>query len=99
MNEDELESAWKDVLDAWDDDAAHKRFLILADSSDQLAEAGRLYRELKARDASRSAAAQQRINEILAKAVARMKVARTPVKAPIRSRVEWVGFGLSAALI
>lgn len=98
MDED-LERAWQDVLAAWDEGDRHKRFLVLAEAKGALAEAGKRYRGVKESDAARRADAERRIDEILARAMAQMKLVeqREPTKG--RSRVEWVAFGVSAALI
>ena len=99
MEEDDLERAWADVLAAWDDEDVHKRFVVLADATGRLAEAGRLYREAKEREPSRSDAADRRIGEILAKAIAQMKGMESSEPAKARSRLEWIALGVSAALI
>lgn len=99
MDEDELERAWSDVLDAWDDEDAHKRFVVLADATGRLAEAGRRYREVKEREPARSDVADRRIGEILAKAIAQMKVMERSEPAKARSRLEWIALGVSTALI
>ncbi|AKF07291.1 hypothetical protein [Sandaracinus amylolyticus] len=98
MDED-LERAWNDVLAAWDDGDRHKRFLVLAETTDRLAEAGRRYREVKEHDPERRAEAERRIDEILGRAMARMKVIEQRDEKPSRSKLEWVAFGVSAALI
>lgn len=98
MDED-LERAWRDVLAAWDEGGRHERFLALADVKGALAEAGKRYRAVRESDADRRAEAERRIDEILGRAMARMQLLeqREPTKA--RSRMEWVAFGVSAALI
>ena len=98
MDED-LERAWQDVLAAWGEGDRQKRFLVLAEAKGALAEAGKRYRAVKESDAERRAEAERRIDEILARAMAHMKLVeqREPTKA--RSRVEWVALGVSAALI
>ena len=98
MDED-LERAWSDVLAAWDDADRHKRFLALAETTDRLAEAGRRYREVKEHDPARRADAEKRIDEILGRAMARMKIIEQSEPKPSRSKLEWVAFGVSAALI
>lgn len=97
--DEELERAWEDVVAAWDEGDRHKRFLVLAEATGHLAEAGKRYRGVKESDPARRAEAERRIDEILGRAMAQMKIVeqREPTKA--RSRLEWVAFGVSAALI
>lgn len=97
MDED-LERAWDELLAAWDDADRHKRFLVLAESTGRLAEAGRRYRAMKD-DPARRAEAERRIDEILARAMARMATVERTDPAPARSRVEWIALGVSATLI
>jgi hypothetical protein len=97
--DDELERAWSEVLGAWDDERAHQRFLVLADATGRLAEAGRRYRDVREREPERRAVAERRIDEILGKAIAQMKVIESSEPAKARSRLEWIGLGVSAALI
>jgi hypothetical protein len=97
----ELEREWERLLGSWDDADAHKRFLVLAESTGRLAFAGTRYRSVKESKEStpeRRAEAEKRIGEILVRAVAQMKVER-PEPAVARSRVEWIAYGISAALI
>lgn len=103
MNPD-AEGAWTELQDdAWTDDKAHERFLLLADAAGELAEAGRRYRAAKeaadrAGDAERKARADRQLERIVALAMARM--ARERTTAPVRrGRLEWVLYGLSAMLL
>jgi hypothetical protein len=99
MEDDDLERAWSQVLGAWDDEDAHKRYVVLADATGRLAEAGRRYREIKEREPARRAIAERRIEEILGKAIAEMKVLERSEPGVARSRLEWIGLGVSVALI
>jgi hypothetical protein len=74
-----LEALWKNVLDRWDDDAAHGAFIEHCQQSDQLVEAAVRYRGM-AGDHERSAQAQRRLNGIAALALARMESLRTREK-------------------
>lgn len=96
---DHLERAWEDALASWDDDAAHERFLVIADATGRLVEAGKRYREIRDRDPARRAAAEKRIDALLAKAVAHMMAVEKSEPAKTRSRLEWIALGVSAALI
>lgn len=99
MEEDDLERAWSEVLGAWDDEDAHKRYVVLADATGRLGEAGRRYREIKEREPLRRAVADRRIEEILGKAITQMKVIERSEPGVARSRLEWIGLGISVALI
>ncbi len=93
-----LDEAWQRALERWEDDAAHERFVALADLLDRLGEAGRRYRAMREADPSRRADVERRIQLVLARAMARVEVDRArPTSA--RSRVEWIGIGLSIVLI
>jgi hypothetical protein len=97
-DDDEIERAWNDVLAAWDDDQAHRRFLVLAESREKLAEAGRRYRETRDNDPARRAEAERRTEEILGRVLAQFAVRRES-PANTGRRLEWAGLGLSIALI
>jgi hypothetical protein len=98
MEDDDLEREWARVVASWDDDKAHDRFLVLCDSSDRLAVAGRRYREVRETDPARAAEASRRIDDILSRAMAHISVMRTE-RAPRRSPIEWVALGVSSALL
>jgi hypothetical protein len=95
---DPVEAAWAAVEANWESAEAHKKFLVLCDSLDRLAEAGRRYRAVKEASPARRAEAERRIGELLGLAMARVRVDRMePTKA--RSRIEWIALGLSLVLI
>lgn len=99
---DALEAAWRAVLDDWGSPDAHKRFLVLADATGRLAEAGKRYRAIRERDAdeARRAEAARRIDEILSLAIVRVSAATPRGEArETRSRIEWIALGVSAVLI
>lgn len=101
---DAVEAAWKEVEARWDDPTAHKKFLTLADSLDALAVAGQRYRAVKEQatkdgDAARAAAASKQIDALLGLAMGRVKAVEKTAPPPKRSRVEWIAFGVSTALI
>ncbi len=87
-------------LDAsWDDPAAHKKVLALGDTLDRLAEVGKHYRAIHAADPARAVVAQKQIDALLGLAMTRVaRTEKTEVK-PTKSRLEWIAFGVSAALI
>jgi len=95
---DPLEVAWTEVEARWDDAAAHKKFLALADTLDRLADAGRRYRAARERDPARAERVQMQIDALLVLAMKRMSVEQSaPPKA--RRRLDFIAFGISAALI
>jgi hypothetical protein len=95
---DPVEVAWAAVEASWESAEAHKKFLVLCDSLDRLAEAGRRYRAVKEASPERRAEAERRIDELLGLAMARVRVDKVePTKA--RSRVEWIALGLSLVLL
>jgi hypothetical protein len=99
MDDAELEREWERVLGAWDEPDAHKRFLVLADTSGRLALAGKRYRDAKDADPARGPIADQQIDRILGLAMAQMKAIEKTEPGKGRSKVEWIAFGVSAALI
>jgi hypothetical protein len=58
-----LEALWKKVLDHWDDDAAHGKFLEYCQTSEQLAEAASHYAGMRG-DRERGAAAQKKLEAV-----------------------------------
>jgi hypothetical protein len=74
--EDAIEIAWQQVEAAWDDDAAHRRFIALCEGVGALAEAGRLYRAVRDTDPTRSTSAEKRIDSVLAAAMRSMELSR-----------------------
>ena len=98
MSDDPIERAWAEVEAAWSQPEAHKRFLLVCDSLDRLAEAGRRYRVVKDTDPERRAAAEKQVDALLGLAMTRVKTIKTEPRKG-RSRVEWVGIGLAAVLL
>lgn len=82
-----LDAAWKNVVQRWDDPAAHKAFVVLAAQLDQLQDAARRYREAKSDaehvtvegyrvpgdPASRTEVAERGLQLVLAQALARFE--------------------------
>ncbi|GAB4204923.1 MAG: hypothetical protein OHK0013_20310 [Sandaracinaceae bacterium] len=95
---DPIETAWAAVEANWESAEAHKKFLVLCDSLDRLAEAGRRYRAVKEGSPERRAEAERRIDELLGMAMARVRLDKVePTQG--RSRIEWIALGLSLVLI
>lgn len=73
-----LESAWRKVEEHWDDPAAHTKLIALCASVGRLDFAGGRYREVRERDPSRAARAQQSIERIVALAMQTLELHRDP---------------------
>lgn len=97
---DPIEAAWREVDDAWEDEAAHKRFMVLATSLDRLQDAGLKYRQQRESNPERAEVAAERINELLSQAMVRLMSQATPSQpaALTRRRVSIVGFALALVL-
>ncbi|MFN9812369.1 MAG: hypothetical protein ACK6CU_22360 [Deltaproteobacteria bacterium] len=96
---DPIEAAWAAVEARWDSAEAHKKFLVLCDSLDRLAEAGQRYRRVRDGDPGRREEASRRIDELLGLAMTRVRVVDRIEPAKVRSRIEWVALGVSIVLI
>jgi len=77
MADSALETLWKNALDHWDNDAAHRAFLEHCQKHDQLVEAAVRYRGMKG-DHARGALAEKKLQAITALALARLESVRTP---------------------
>ena len=97
-DDEALSEAWDEVLARWDDPAAHKRFLALADLRGALAFAGTRYRAVRDADPSRRSEAEARIDQLLGLAMVRVQTLRAPTPSGHR-RLEWVAFGVSVTLV
>ena len=70
-----LEALWKNVLDRWELDAAHRAFLDHCQARDALDEAAVRYRGMRG-DRERGAGAEKRLNAVLMLAMAKLEVQR-----------------------
>jgi hypothetical protein len=95
---DALDAAWAEVEARWDDAAAHKKFLALADTLDRLADAGKRYRSVREHDPARAERASQQIDALFGLAMTRMAALRAPPP-KARRRLDYIAFGISAALV
>jgi hypothetical protein len=75
-----LEALWKNVLDNWQNDAAHHAFLDYCQSRERLDEAAVRYRGMKG-DHERGAAAEKRLTGVLMLAMSKLEVSRAEPKA------------------
>ena len=75
-----LEALWKNVLDNWDNDAAHRAFLEYCQSSEALDAAAVRYRGMKG-DRDRGPQAEKRLTAVLMLAMSKLEVSRAEPKA------------------
>jgi hypothetical protein len=75
-----LEALWKNVLDRWDNDAAHHAFLEHCRIYDALDEAAVRYRGMKG-DHDRGPGAEKRLTAVLMLAMSKLEVSRAEPKA------------------
>jgi hypothetical protein len=77
MSDSALETLWKNALERWEDEAAHRAFLEYCRQKNQLVEAAVRYRGMKG-DHARGPLADRKLTAITAMALARLESARTP---------------------
>lgn len=77
MPDSTLETLWKNVLDRWEDEKAHRAFLEHCRHHDALVEAAVRYRGMRG-DHSRGPLAEKKLTAITAMALARLESARSP---------------------
>ncbi len=92
----DLNEEFQKLLSEWDDDAAHKRFLLLAESLGKIGEAGRLYRSVQS-DPAHGERAEKGIHQVLARAMASLR--HEPVAATPSQVVRNVGIAIGTVLI
>lgn len=86
MESEQIEAAWQKVLEDWDDDDAHKRFIVLCESFNILHEAGSRYRAIRESEPERGDQAKKQIDRILVSAMSKLSVERSePQKRPPRA--------------
>ncbi len=93
----DVEQAWRELEAAWDDDAAHRRFIALCQFQGALAEAGRRYRAVQDRDPTRREEARRRLGAVLAAALSTLELARAQPAAR-RTRLFWAACGVCLGL-
>lgn len=72
-----LEALWKQVIERWEDDSAHRAFVDYCEKSDKLVEAAVRYRGM-AGDRERGDAARKRLGAIAVLAMAKLETLRSP---------------------
>jgi hypothetical protein len=75
MSDPTLEALWKNVVDNWDNDAAHATFLQHCQSTEQLAEAALRYAGMRG-DRDRAASAKKRLEAVTVLATSSMLATR-----------------------
>jgi hypothetical protein len=97
---DVTESAWQRVLRDWEDEKAHKAFLMLCASTGQLAEAGRRYRDVREREPERAETAKAQIDRVLGLAMQGLSALKTePAPRSARTKMLLIAMGVSGAMI
>lgn len=76
-----LEALWKNVLDHWDEDAAHAAFLEHCRNTKKLAEAASRYRGMSF-DRTRGETAHKRLQAVAVLAMAELESIRSPPREP-----------------
>ena len=76
MSEPVVEALWKNVVDDWDNDAAHVAFLEHCRVSDQLLEAAVRYRGMTG-DRARAPSAEKRLEGVALMALSQLEATRT----------------------
>lgn len=99
MSDDPIESAWAKVLAEWEDERAHKAFVLLASSTGRLGEAGRRYREVQASDPARAEVAKRETDRILALAMQNLATLKTEPPRSSKAVLMAIAFAVMSALI
>jgi predicted TPR repeat methyltransferase len=94
-----LATAWEQLEAQWQDDAAHQRFLGLAQAIGELRGAAQRYRAVVDADPTRKSEAELRLKQLTARALSALDDAREQRRPPQRWRVIWLGYGVSAVLL
>lgn len=99
-----LESLWKQVVDAWEDDALHGKLVSYAQQSDRLGEAAALYKRAATAEgspyrlsATQVADAKKRLNGITMLAVMHLEASKTESGPP--SSLRWVKAAAALLLV
>jgi len=97
--EDPVDVEWRRLSSEWDNDKAHKRFLMLCASFKRLADAGRLYREVRESDPERRERATQQIDRILGLAMQDLELTKSPPSKDVQKWIRWVAFAIGTLLV
>jgi hypothetical protein len=99
VSDDPIESAWHEVLAQWEDERAHKAFVLLASSTGCLAEAGRRYREVQESDPARADVAKRETDRILALALQGLTTLKSEPPRTSKALLMAIAFAVMSALI
>jgi hypothetical protein len=86
MEQDPIDEAWARVVERWDDDEQHRKFVGLCLSLSRLPEAGRRYREVREGDPERRDEAARRIDKLLSLARSTLEATKDPPPDTNRAR-------------
>jgi hypothetical protein len=97
---DPIDEAWARVEAEWGSEDAHRRFVAVCVALDRLPEAGKRYREVRERDASRSHEAARQIDKLLALATQQLQDTRVaPSTAQHKRTLQWLAFAIMMGLM
>ncbi|MDH3728545.1 MAG: hypothetical protein OER77_13530 [Myxococcales bacterium] len=97
---DPIDEAWARVEAEWGDAEAHRRFVAVCVALDRLSEAGKRYREVRERDASRRDEASRQIDKLIALATQQLQDTRvTPAAVEHKRTLQWVAFAIMLGLM
>lgn len=91
-----VEGAWLRVVEDWENDELHKAFVGACLSAGRLPEAGRRYREVKAKGGAKAERAEAQIAKLLTLGMTLMEQERTP---PPKKKNRVVTFLVILALV
>jgi hypothetical protein len=95
-----LEALWKNVLDRWENDAAHHAFLDHCQASGALDEAAVRYRGMKG-DRERGPIAEKRLTAVLMLAMSKLEVTRSRPETSSSALGKWllISFFVAGSLL
>lgn len=97
---DPFERAWSELEQAWEDQAAHRKFIAYCSARGALGEAGRRYRLVREADPARAEQAKRGADAVLVAALQGLKSERGAPEPALNTRlVRWVSFGISMLLV
>lgn len=97
---DPIEEAWERVEAEWGSEEAHRRFVGVCMTMDQLPEAGRRYRQVHEHNPTRREEAGRQIERLIAIATQQLADTRTAAPSMAPKRVlQWVAFAIMLGLM
>ncbi|QQR89431.1 MAG: hypothetical protein IPJ88_14695 [Myxococcales bacterium] len=92
--EDSMDLAWTQVLEHWEEDIAHRRFIVLCQATGKLSEAGKRYRSIKEADPARSERASMQLEHVFAAAMQALDASRADAIKPSHNRITVFALGV-----